>query len=479
MKLRQKVILLALVPLALAVLAIATFVRFQATALSERQYRAIEQTYLDSKRAELRHYVLLAKSAIDPLYAQKTDVADAQARALETLARMDFGADGYFFVYDMQGRSLMHPREPELVGRDLWDLQDPQGAFTIQRLAVEAKAGGGWISYLWQKPSLSRHAPKLGYVVPLPEWNWMLGTGIYLDDVDAALRRHDDQAKTYVEDTLLLIGFIAAACLLLVVSWGLALNLSEQKTSDAKLRQLAQQIVLSQETERARIARELHDGISQWLVSVKLLLESAITRLGQSSEPATKTLDLAHDRLNGALGEIRRISHGLRPTMLDDLGLPSALAELAREASEAGRVHVDIDVTGEPYDLDDAVRTGLFRISQEALTNVERHAEATHARLSLRYGRTDVELRISDDGRGFDLAHAHHDSHRGLGLRNMRERLDAVGGTLEIRSTTGATEIRAIIPRRLARAQPPSSHTWTALQAARRHDSHHPNSAGR
>jgi two-component system NarL family sensor kinase len=446
MKIRHKIILLALVPLALAMLAIALSVRQQATSLSRQQYQALEQTYLASKEAELSHYVQLARTAIEPLYAERGNIPDAQARALATLARMDFGPDGYFFVYDLKGLSLMHPRQPELVGRDLWNLRDPEGAPTIQQLAEKARAGGGAVRYLWQKPSLERHVPKLGYVVPLPDWGWMLGSGIYLDDVDAALQRHDLQTKTYIEDTLVLIALIAAVCLMVVVGCGLVLNITEHKTSDAKLRRMAQQVVLSQETERARIARELHDGISQWLVSVKLLLESAIARMGTGTGPVPETLARAHGRLNGALGEIRRISHGLRPTMLDDLGLPAALSELAREAGDLTGVDVRIDVAGAPIALNDTAKTVLFRIAQEALTNVERHAAAQQIEVGLRYTRSGVQLWVADDGVGFDPAQVHQDPHRGLGLRNMRERLDSVGGELTVASEAGETRISAWIP---------------------------------
>ncbi|QEI06281.1 histidine kinase [Pigmentiphaga aceris] len=446
MKLRHKLILLALVPLGLAMLAIAMTVRQQATTLSQQQYQALEQTYLASKEAELSHYVQLARTAIEPLYAERKNIPDAQSRALAMLARMDFGQDGYFFVYDMQGQSLMHPRQPDLIGRNLWNLRDPTGAPTIQQLSEKAFNGGGAVRYLWEKPSLNRHVAKLGYVVPLTDWNWMLGSGIYLDDVDAALQRHDQQAKRHIEDTLILIALITLVCLLAVVGCGLVLNISEHKTSDAKLRRLAQQVVLSQETERARISRELHDGISQWLVSVKLLLESSIARLGTSTGPVPETLARAHGRLNGALGEIRRISHGLRPTMLDDLGLPAALSELAREAGEMTGIDVLMQVSGNPVDLNDMAKTVLFRIAQEALTNIERHAAAQQIQLELGFTRSGVQLRVTDDGVGFDPAQVHQDPHRGLGLRNMRERLDSVGGQLEITSMHGDTRISAWIP---------------------------------
>ena len=82
-----------------------------------------------------------------------------RTRALDILGKMDFGKDGYFFVYDMHGRSLMHPREPDLVGRDLWTMRDPQGALVIQQLIAAAARGGGYVRYVWHRPSTGKLAP--------------------------------------------------------------------------------------------------------------------------------------------------------------------------------------------------------------------------------------------------------------------------------------------------------------------------------
>jgi len=176
MKLRQKILLLAVAPLAVAMLGIALAVRYQATALARHERALVEAAYLQSKETELRHYVDLAQSAIAPMVQSgRTDDATRQA-AMQALARLDYGPDGYFFLYDLQGRNLMHPRQPELVGQDLWLMRDPQGALTIQKLVMAAKAGGGSVRYMWQKPSSKQTVPKLGYVVAVPGWNWMLGT---------------------------------------------------------------------------------------------------------------------------------------------------------------------------------------------------------------------------------------------------------------------------------------------------------------
>ncbi|MGO4306197.1 cache domain-containing protein [Cupriavidus sp. RAF12] len=458
MKLRQKILLLAVAPLAVAMFGIALAVRYQATALARHERALVEAAYLQSKEMELRHYVELAQSTIAPMVRSgRNDVATRQA-AMEALARLDYGPDGYFFLYDLQGRNLMHPRQPELVGQDLWLMRDPQGALTIQQLIAAAKAGGGSVRYQWRKPSSQQLAPKLGYVVAVPEWGWMLGTGIYLDDVEQTLRQLDARAETDIRETMAWIGVIAGISILLVAASGLALNVSEHREADAKLRQLAQRVVQSQEEERARLSRELHDGISQLLVSVKLVLEAATNRIrlapteGASVAPV---LGMALARLDSVFNEVRRVARNLRPALLDDLGLFAALQHLAREMQAGSSLGVKVTQTGQPRELSDDQATALFRIAQEALTNVERHAHASRVDVALEFAETATRLTVRDNGTGFDVARMQVDPRRGIGLRNLRERMAALGGQFDIVSDPGGTQIVAALPP--APPKPPTS----------------------
>ena len=449
MKLRQKILLLAVAPLAVAMLGIALAVRFQATALARHERALVEAAYLQSKETELRHYVDLAQSAIAPMVSSgRTDPATRQA-ALEAMARLDYGPDGYFFLYDLQGRNLMHPRQPELVGRDLWLMRDPEGALTIQKLVEAAKAGGGSVRYMWQKPSSKQTVPKLGYVVAVPGWNWMLGTGIYLDDVEQTLRQLDARAETDIRETMAWIGVIAAISILLVAASGLALNISEHREADAKLRQLAQRVVQSQEEERARLSRELHDGIGQLLVSVKLVLEAATNRIRLAPADGAAVapiLGMALNRLDSAFNEVRRVARNLRPALLDDLGLYAALQHLAREMQAGSTLLVDVTQSGQPRELTDEQATALFRIAQEALTNVERHAHASRVDVELEFSPSATRLTVRDNGTGFDVARMQRDPQRGIGLRNLRERMAALGGQFDIVSLPSGTRLVAMLP---------------------------------
>jgi two-component system NarL family sensor kinase len=425
---------------------IAFTVQQQDRALAQRERALVERGYMEARRAELRHYVLLAASVVRPLHDSGRDDPAARAEAMRLLSSLDYGHDGYFFLYDLHGTVLAHSRQPELVGQNLWELRDPLGRPTIQRLIAQARAGGGYVEYLWRKPSSGEMAPKLGYVMALPRWGWMLGSGLYLDDIHATLAQLDQQVSSNVRDTLLGIAGIAAAGVAVISASGLLLNLSEHRIADAKLRLLARQVVQSQEDERAHLARELHDGTSQMLVSAKLCIESAVHELGHAGRAPPSALGKALQRLNDTLVEVRRISHRLRPALLDTLGLPAALEHLGREFTENGRIDARVAVDGEPAELPGEVKTALFRVTQEALTNVAKHAGAARVRVVLRFDAEGVELAVSDDGRGFDVDAVLGHPTRGLGLRHMRERLAAIGGRLDLQSRVDGTRLVATVP---------------------------------
>jgi two-component system NarL family sensor kinase len=447
MKLRQKVIFLAITPLILALCAIAWAVRHQSVLLAEQQRATIQQAYLSSKEAELKHYVTLASHSISHLYDSGRNDVDTRQEAMRILSSLSYGDDGYFFLYDMDGNTLMHPRQPELVGQNLFELRDERGQPTIQNLLQRARAGGGLERYMWIKPSTHKPVAKLGYVVAMPKWGWMMGTGIYLDDVERALEKIDVQQSGNIHNTMLWIAGIAIAASVAIASSGLALNISELRVADAKLKVLAQRVVESQEEERARLSRDLHDGISQWLVSIKLQIEAGIIRLSSAKpeqrEAAQAVFEHAADQLSNVMGEVRRISHNLRPAILDDLGLAAALHHLCQEYTLSSGTPVHFEASGCTDELPDVANTVLFRVAQEALTNIERHAGARRIDIALSGEAAGVTLRIQDDGAGFDAEGIAEHPKRGIGLRNMMERMEAIGGRFDIVSSDGGTVLTA------------------------------------
>jgi two-component system NarL family sensor kinase len=449
MSLRQKIIVLAIAPLIVALFAIIVAVHYQANILA-KQYRAtVEEAYLSTKKEELHHYLTLATHAIAHLYYSGKNDAQTREAALDILSKLDYGEDdGYIFIYDQNGKSLMHPRQPDLVGRDLFNM-NIEGTAPIQRLLARANAGGGFEAYLWEKPPSGKITSKLGYVIPLRRWGWMLGAALYSDDIDVALVKMDAQISGNIGTTMLWITGIAIAMSLAIALSGLALNISESRGADAKLRALAQRVVRSQEDERARLSRDLHDGISQLLVSIKLQVESGIVKLSSVSSPAASSANHSFGRaatqLNDVLAEVRRISHDLRPALLDDLGLAAALAHLTREFAGLTGIRDEFESTGSTDGLTEVSNTALFRIAQEALTNVKRHAAATSVKVILHGRRDSVTLTVADNGKGFDIDGVAQNPMRGIGLRNMHERLEAVGGRFDLTSSSEGTRVVATI----------------------------------
>lgn len=214
----------------------------------------------------------------------------------------------------------------------------------------------------------------------------------------------------------------------------------------ARLKALSGRLLTAQEEERRRVAFELHDELGQVLTAVKINLQSVEHRRDFNLQPAIASVDSAMERIRG-------LALDLRPSMLDDLGLPAALRWYTdRFARDTGiELHFFADAA---MRLEPALETACFRVAQEALTNVLRHARARHVTVEVHIGAGGAELRISDDGEGFDVSAARQRALGGtsLGLLGMEERVSYFDGELDVRSTRGkGTEIVARFRSRAAR----------------------------
>ena len=446
MKLKAKILMLAVAPLLLAIALIGGLLVVVTQRLEQQQAQVLEDVLLNAKRDELRSYITLALTSIDHLYGAGRDDQAAKEQAKAILSNMTFGDDGYFFVYAYDGLNLVHPRQPELVGTKMWNMRDSDGTWVIRELIARAKEGGGFQRYLWPKPSTSKIERKLGYSVSLPRWGWMLGTGIYLDDVDAAAARLRGNLLDSVRQTLLGLATVAVVAALAVFAGGLALNISEQRQADRKLKALAHRVVSSQEEERARVSRELHDHICQLLVSIKYQFELVGHRLAHPGEQPVLAIDKEIAALSKAIAEVRRISHDLRPALLDDLGLPAALEHLGNELAARSGLRVRVSPRVQEERLSELQAVNLFRVAQEALRNIETHARAQHIDIRLDDNDDELVLRITDDGVGFDVKNIELSKDRGIGLTNMRERVERNGGSFALTSQPGHTALVARFP---------------------------------
>lgn len=460
MSLKQQILALATMPLIIAILAITLLVTSQSRDLAQSGISAFEENMLQAKQKELVNYINLALSAIDQIYtnADANDIA-AQEEVKSILTSLSYGEDGYFFVYDFLGTNLVHPKQPFRVGENWIDLTDPDGDLVIENLIDRARDGGGFHPYKWEKPSSSEVADKLSYAIALDKWQWMLGTGVYVDDVVAQTAAANAELKSSIDRTFIVVAAITVPAVIAVFLAGILLNLRERRLADTKLKELAQRVIDTQEEERTRIARELHDGISQNMVGIRYLLDLAKRKVKDGAEDALLSIERGADGLNGAIKEVRRISHDLRPGLLDDLGLTAALEGLTHNFSERTGIAVELKSVAFKNLLPPDTKTALYRVAQEALTNIERHADANCVSLSIIVDRRGLQMIIFDNGRGFSLKSKEQklSTTGGLGLRNMQERMEHFGGRLDLKTSPDGTTLTARLPKSayLTRAREP------------------------
>lgn len=220
----------------------------------------------------------------------------------------------------------------------------------------------------------------------------------------------------------------------------------ELETRRESERELVEKLINAQEEERKRIAYDLHDGLIQQLVGARFYLNQIRTQLAnQFTEQSSEMFNFSYESLSSAIVDGRNIMQGLHPTTLDDLGLKEALEELIENIARQGDWQVTLDVRLASEHLDKVMSVTLYRIAQEALNNVCKHAHASNA--SLRLWQDDgIHLIIADDGIGFDPEKPPETS-GGWGLRTMAERVSLLYGTFNIASTTGGgTTITIWIP---------------------------------
>jgi len=261
-------------------------------------------------------------------------------------------------------------------------------------------------------------------------------SGEYWESVEIPILRKDGEsrialwnsANIYDKDGKTLLATIAQGQ-----------DITERKSAEDNLRYYLQEITRAQEEERKRIARELHDDTAQVLGSLSRQLDNFIRKKhGLASNEVFFLKDL-QAQLNRGVEGVHRFSQALRLSVLDDLGLIPALRSLAKDLQESNGIGTDLKVLGGERRFSPEVELLLFRIVQEALNNIRRHAQASEAQVVMEFAEDRIKVSISDNGRGFELSGRVDDLPRSgkLGLAGIQERVRLLGGTIQLKSTPG------------------------------------------
>lgn len=230
------------------------------------------------------------------------------------------------------------------------------------------------------------------------------------------------------------------------VYFHMVLDISEKKSieeahtvSSERLRSLSAYLEKAIEEERQKIARDLHDDVSQVIASINAHLASAINKLPEGSDESRITLQKAEAFSVQLLERIHGLIYQLRPSILDDFGLIAAIQWLSKNTLEISGITVDIKSKNEEPGLSSELRTILFRIFQEVFSNIVKHSKATNVTVHLSFNKSNIKIRIKDNGIGFEVNEAFNasDRPRGLGLIGMQERIDYLGGKFIVESEPG------------------------------------------
>jgi PAS domain S-box-containing protein len=258
-------------------------------------------------------------------------------------------------------------------------------------------------------------------------------------DLDVRFRRKDGQIRSGLGSAEL-IDVHGESCALSVIA-----DITERKQAEEAMAGFSRRLIEAQETERTRIARELHDDINQRLAMVAISLKMAKDGLPSSEVKTSRILNEAGEKVSELETDVQALSHRLHSSKLEYLGLEAATSGFCRELSERQNVKIDLHCEGIPEDLSSEISLCLFRVLQEALHNATKYSGVNEFEVALNGASHEIQMRVHDSGVGFDAKRATNG--HGLGLTSMKERLRLVSGELSIDSELGhGTTVLARVP---------------------------------
>ncbi len=448
MKLRDKMMLLGSIPLIIVIGLISLMFIVQSNTLAKNEIDRLRSVMLAEKKSALKNHMALAQSAISTSYIQALNGNyTSQLNIAAIIRNIQYGEDGYFYIYDLGGKNIVHPKQPYRMGKNWINLQDRDGNYVIKDIINTATSGTGFSTYIWEKPSSKKLTKKISYNIELVGLDWVVGTGLYVNDVTAQTNMIRDNVKNSIANGLLLTFSLAIISIIVIYIFTFTLNTRELGLADRRLLALNERILTTQEEERSRVSKELHDGVSQLITATRFDIEHASKKLKIMNLDLgdTPILNSVLEKLLAVGTEIRRISHDLRPRELDELGLYAAMEANLVEVKRRTSITYDFQYSKNDEHFPTPISNTIFRIFQEAITNIEKHAKANYVLIELHTNDKIIIMKITDDGSGFDV-NSDDKSGDGIGLYNMHQRIESHQGQLKIKSSEYGTILKVTIP---------------------------------
>ncbi|WP_435685027.1 cache domain-containing protein, partial [Sedimenticola selenatireducens] len=398
--LKYRMMLLAMLPTLLVSVAISGFAIYETQNFGQLNNSVFRDQMLELRRNELLSYTLLAESAIDAYYNNSIlPPYEAKEAAKDVIRKLSYGPSGYFFINDYQGKTLVHGAKPALEGRDLWDLKSKDDKYLIRDFDRAAKDGTGFTQYMWDKPGFADPVDKLGYVKTLDKWEWIIGTGLYIDDIEAVHTKLNQALDDNLSQSVwIFLGLSGGALLLAVLLFG-RLTLKQSNSTDNKLRALSEQVNRAQEHERQAIAAEIDDSVEEHLVGLRERLPGLLVDKGVDTE----VTEMLTQEVAKAVKAIQKISHTLNPKSLEEYGLAYGLDILCKQYNDRGRVPVKLYQQGKlSQRLPLNVEWEVYRAVQDVMRFVEQGEGDGKIVVRSSFAEDSVQISLLEDMVGFD-----------------------------------------------------------------------------
>lgn len=338
--LKHKMLLLTLIPLIAVLGVVMVVVNFQLRALGEHEIEELRSELMASKQESLKSYVDLATSSIKHIY-ESTDKEDlyAQEQALNILTELTYGekGDGYIFAYKYDGTNLATRPKPQLRGKNLMGLKDKNGVFIIEELIKAAKKGGGYLTYVWTKPSKNADVDKLSYAVGLEKWEWMVGTGFYIDDIDDQVAAATEKLEAEIGNTMMFILMIGGGFVLVfgLVSVMVANSIaSPLAAAAAALKDIGEgegDLSKRLDTNVKGEVGELSHGFNSFAAKIQALIievKSSIEELSRATSRMTGVVDDTRQEVNDQRQETEQVAAAIHQ-------MAAAVQEVSSNATNA------------------------------------------------------------------------------------------------------------------------------------------------
>jgi two-component system, NarL family, sensor kinase len=446
---KTRVILLSVLPILLISLVLTVLSVVNSQRLGNKNIEAFSSKIVELRRDELKNYTQIAMSATKHLYDNpKLDESEAQDSAKTLFRDLHYGDNGYFFVYDYDGKNITHSQMPHLEGQNLWHLRDANGNYLIRSLVRESKSDeGGYTQYVWEKPSLGRQVDKLGFSMGINKWRWMVGTGLYMDDIELAIDSVEDTVDNNTYNIALITVGISLLFTILVTIIAIRFTVSQGQMASQKLQKLSRSSVQNREAERVKLSAVLHNEIAK---GIKI----AAQRVRHLAQDAESGLDVSGQSaaINALLGktfnEVMAIANGLHPDILVKNGFYAATEALANQLADKSGIKINVTAIDTLVRPSLTIETTCYRIVQQALENVILHSNATEVTIRIRQSTHLLSVTIQDNGIGFDFYGEDDYLHgKGVGLANMQLQIELLNGHFTLFSSKGTgTMIKIAVP---------------------------------